>query len=108
MAAILRAMQSDITALQVDAIVNAANSSLLGGGGVDGAIHAAAGPGLLREGERLRGCPAGQARITSAHRLKAKRIIHTVGPVWSGGGKGEASVLASCYAQSLHLAVPPR
>ena len=98
-------VQGDITKLAVDAIVNAANSSLLGGGGVDGAIHAAAGPGLLRECERLRGCPAGQARITSAHRLKAKHIIHTVGPVWSGGGKGEASVLASCYAQSLHLAV---
>jgi O-acetyl-ADP-ribose deacetylase len=105
MAAILRAMQSDITTLQVDAIVNAANSALLGGGGVDGAIHAAAGPGLLRECERLGGCPPGQARITGAHRLSTKRIIHTVGPVWSDGRKGEASVLASCYEQSLHLAV---
>ena len=105
MASIVRAMQSDITTLRVDAIVNAANSTRRGGGGVDGASPAAAGPGLLRECERLRGCPPGQARITGAHRLSAKHIIHTVGPMWSDGRMGEAAVLASCYEQSLHLAV---
>ena len=104
MSAILRAVQADITSLKVDAIVNAANSSLLGGGGVDGAIHRAAGPQLVAACRRLHGCPTGEAKITPGFRLPARHVIHTVGPVWHGGGSGEAALLAACYRHSMELA----